>query len=166
MSSPEIIEHARHQLDFSALTTAWVPTSSRFIVAGQSTNGQGRIDIMDLSQGQSTTLFKERCQPATYYSKVTHSGIKCSTFAASQMEDRHLSTGDFQGFLRICVLLPHASWSSGIWNVWIHRFSQFALMISPLIHWMAAVDLELATDLQKLLLVVQKDVSNYGILVK
>eukprot|EP01083_Nonionella_stella_P181100 647664_1 len=33
--------------------------------------------------------------------KVTHSGIKCSTFAASQMEDRHLSTGDFQGFLRI-----------------------------------------------------------------
>eukprot|EP01083_Nonionella_stella_P231452 817276_1 len=58
MSSPEIIEHARHQLDFSALTTAWVPTSSRFIVAGQSTNGQGRIDIMDLSQGQSTTLFK------------------------------------------------------------------------------------------------------------
>jgi WD repeat-containing protein 92 len=78
--APQIIEHIHKSLTFTAYLTRWVPCSARFVVAGISPKAKGIMQVYELDRGD-LKLVDEREKPA---------GIKCATFGASSLEDRHM----------------------------------------------------------------------------
>lgn len=89
--APQIIEHIHRSLTFTAYETRWVPCSARFMVAGVTPRGKGMMQIYELSRGDAKVV-DEREKPA---------GIKCATFGASSLEERHVACGDYDGKLSI-----------------------------------------------------------------
>lgn len=87
--APQIIEHIHKPIPFTPYDTRWVPCSARFVGMGIQPNGKGSIHIYQLNKG-NPDLVKEI---------TTESGVKCGTFAASSIEDRHLATGSYEGKL-------------------------------------------------------------------
>ena len=90
--APQIIEHQRQALDYTAFETRWIPCSPRYVVCGQSPGGKGVIEVCELSQGEVKKVAVTKTKPL---------GFKCATFGASTLEDRQLATGDWQGNLSI-----------------------------------------------------------------
>lgn len=89
--APQIIEHIHQPLNFTPYDTRWIPFSARFVALGIHPNAKGALHVYQLNQGRLETLVE---------GKVDH-GIKCGTFGASSIEERHLATGDHQGRLVI-----------------------------------------------------------------
>lgn len=89
--APQIIEHASLSLGFSPFDCKWIPCSSKFVAMGQLPRGTGGLNIYEITSSE-TKLAKQIELP---------SGIKCGTFGASSLEDRHLAVGDFAGRLSI-----------------------------------------------------------------
>ena len=83
--APQLIEHVNKPINFTPYDTRWVPCSARFAAMGIMPNGKGALHIYQLSKGGLETVLEAQ----------TESGIKCGTFAASSIEDRHLATGSF-----------------------------------------------------------------------
>jgi len=81
--APQLIEHQNKSIPFTPYDTRWIPCSSRFAAMGILPNGKGALNIYQLSKGDLVTVLEGQ----------TESGIKCGTFAASSIEDRHLATG-------------------------------------------------------------------------
>ncbi|XP_022331125.1 dynein axonemal assembly factor 10-like [Crassostrea virginica] len=91
MDKPQIIAHIEKSLDFTLFDTKWIPCSAKFVVLGNYARGTGALQIYELSHGQLN------CVKEIEKSKA----LKCGTFGASSVQQRHLATGDFDGKMQI-----------------------------------------------------------------
>jgi WD repeat-containing protein 92 len=103
--APQIIEHIHKQIAFTPYDNKWIPFSKRFVAMGIHPNAKGALQvtvtarqyithalqIYELNKGD-LDLVGDFNQPH---------GIKCGTFGASSIEERHLATGDHVGKLTI-----------------------------------------------------------------
>lgn len=103
-AAPQIIEHVRENLNFTPFETRWVPQSARFVILGQMPRATGVIRVCQLNKG--------KCEKLTEVEKPK--GFKCATFGASNIEDRHLATGDYTGNVAIWDL---ENMKQPIWSV-------------------------------------------------
>jgi WD40 repeat protein len=89
--APQLIEHVTKGIQFTPHETKWVPSSARFVALGITPKAKGALQVYQLTKGDvELSLDSER--PA---------GIKCATFGASSIEERHLATGDYNGKLAV-----------------------------------------------------------------
>lgn len=89
--APQIIEHVNKSVPFTPYDVKWVPCSARFVAMGINPNATGALRVYQLSKGDAEIVLDVQ-KPA---------GIKCGTFGASSIEERHLATGDHNGRLAI-----------------------------------------------------------------
>jgi WD repeat-containing protein 92 len=89
--APQIIEHTAKGLNFTPHDCKWIPSSARFVAMGAYPRDTGAIHIFEMTP-EETKCVHQIEKP---------SAIKCGTFGASMLEDRHLATGDFSGKLTI-----------------------------------------------------------------
>ena len=89
--APQIIEHIKHSVDFTAYETRWVPSSARFVVAGQYARGTGVLQTLELDEGKLNV---------SKSTELKH-GLKCATFGASSLQERCVAVGDFAGNVSI-----------------------------------------------------------------
>lgn len=89
--APQIIEHIHKQIDYTPYDNKWIPFSKRFVAMGIHPNAKGALQVYELNKG-ALDLVVDSKKP---------NGIKCGTFGASGIEDRHLATGDHVGKLAI-----------------------------------------------------------------
>ncbi len=112
----QMIPHMEASVDFTLFSCLWVPTSARlarpptipypylinlivthflthfvtrFVIMGSRGDGGGALRVMTLDDSGLKTLSRATSAKA----------FKCGTFAASSMEERRLTTGDFGGNL-------------------------------------------------------------------
>lgn len=88
-SGPQIIPHLEENVDFTLFQCAWVPCSPRFVVMGSKLTGEGVVQVYSMSPKELKKLGQGERPKA----------IKCGTFGATSLEERHLATGDFGGQL-------------------------------------------------------------------
>lgn len=93
-SSPQLIEHISHSVPFTPFDIHWVPCSAKVVTVGNYARGSGAIQVHELSGPSASSL-------SLVQNQDTQHGIKCSTFGASLFENRHLSTGNYNGDLII-----------------------------------------------------------------
>ncbi|KAJ3109336.1 hypothetical protein HK100_003312 [Physocladia obscura] len=91
LKKPQIIVLETKSLNYTPYDVKWIPCSARFVVLGQYARGTGAVAVYELEQGRAV-LVKEIEKPHA---------IKCGTFGASTLEERHLATGDFEGNLNV-----------------------------------------------------------------
>ncbi|GLE02377.1 hypothetical protein PINS_up011215 [Pythium insidiosum] len=89
--APQLIEHINKSVSFTPNDTKWIPCSARFVAMGIYPKATGALSVFALRQGELQTVVEL---------EKKH-GIKCGTFGASALEDRHLATGDFAGVLSV-----------------------------------------------------------------
>ena len=87
--APQIIEHINKSITFTPYDTRWVPFSARFVAMGIHPNAKGALNVYQLNNGDLDLITEGK----------TANGIKCGTFAASSVEQRHIATGDHAGKL-------------------------------------------------------------------
>mmetsp|Transcript_3188 Transcript_3188/g.6448 ORF Transcript_3188/g.6448 Transcript_3188/m.6448 type:complete len:358 (-) Transcript_3188:22-1095(-) len=92
--APQIIEHIHKSLNFTPYETKFVPCSARFVCCGISPKAKGVLAVHEMAKGSLNTIGEF----------VLPHGIKCATFGASGIEDRHLAFGDYGGVLSISDL--------------------------------------------------------------
>jgi len=85
--APQLIEHINHSVNYTPYETCWVPSSARLVVLGLKPKGNGVMEVFEMESGK----FKQLS------SRETPHGLKCGTFGASSLEDRHIAAGDFDG---------------------------------------------------------------------
>ena len=81
--APQIIEHIKHGLNYTPYDVKWVPCSNRLVCMGIHPNSKGALQVFQLNKGNLEL---------TSDLNLPH-GVKCGTFAASSLEDRHIATG-------------------------------------------------------------------------
>ncbi|CAB1427422.1 unnamed protein product [Pleuronectes platessa] len=91
LSKPQIIAHIQKSLNFTVFDTKWIPSSAKFVCVGNFPRGTGVLQIYEVQQGEAL-LIREVEKPKP---------IKCATFGASSLQQRHIATGDFDGNLNI-----------------------------------------------------------------
>ena len=92
--APQIIEHVSQSLSFTPADVRWVPTSPRFVVVGTHPKGTGALSVWEMTPSGLASV-----------AEVTRpQGLKCGTFGASFLEDRHFAVGDQKGLLSIVDL--------------------------------------------------------------
>lgn len=89
--APQIIEHVHKSLNHTPYDTRWVPCSARLVCMGITPKAKGALQVYELSRGE-LNLVSESNKPE---------GIKCGTFGASSIEERHLACGDYKGNMSI-----------------------------------------------------------------
>jgi hypothetical protein len=82
--APQIIEHINKQINYTPYDNKWVPFSKRFVAMGIHPNAKGALQVYELNKGE-LELVVDVTKP---------NGIKCGTFGASSIEERHLATGN------------------------------------------------------------------------
>ena len=117
MSDPRVLVVTQKSVDFTLFSVKWVPSSSRLVAIGSHPRGTGVWQVYNMSKGE-LTLLDEVCIFMYIYIRLDHAihptssflfiikvvkphAIKCGTFAASSLEDRHLAIGDFSGNLSL-----------------------------------------------------------------
>lgn len=108
---PQIIQHSHTALDFTPFEARWVPYSARFCIMGQNPRATGALKVFEMEKGAVKEIASLPEQPK---------GFKCGTFHASQIEERHLATGDYDGNLAIWDL-DHLSNGKPVWSVKAHE---------------------------------------------
>ena len=88
LSKPQIIPYAEESVDMTLFDCRWVPCSTRFAVMGTHLKGNGVLRVYTLD------LEKKGIKMVTEGS--TEHPIKCGSFGATTLEERHLATGDFK----------------------------------------------------------------------
>uniref|UniRef100_W5L6E4 Dynein axonemal assembly factor 10 n=2 Tax=Astyanax mexicanus TaxID=7994 RepID=W5L6E4_ASTMX len=91
LDKPQVVSHSQKSLNYSLFDSKWIPCSAKFVCLGSSCRGTGLMQIYELQHG-GIKLVKE-----TEKTKP----IKCGTFGASSLQQRHLATGDFDGNLHV-----------------------------------------------------------------
>ncbi|CAI5654739.1 dynein axonemal assembly factor 10 [Oreochromis niloticus] len=91
LSKPQIITHIQKSLNYTVFDSKWIPCSAKFVCLGNFPSGTGVIQIYEVHQGEAQ-LIKEVEKPKA---------IKCGTFGATSLQQRHIATGDFDGNLNI-----------------------------------------------------------------
>jgi len=89
--APQVIEHVNKSLNYTPYDARWIPCSARFVSMGIHPRATGAITVYGLQQGELKTI-QEIEKPH---------GVKCGTFGASALEDRHLAVGDYAGVMSI-----------------------------------------------------------------
>jgi WD repeat-containing protein 92 len=107
--APQIIEHLNKGLNFTPMDVRWVPVSARFVAVGTHARGTGAVVVHEMTPA-GVGVVKEIERPA---------GVKCATFGASFLEDRHIAVGDYGGNLSILNLEAGAS-APPVWTVRAH----------------------------------------------
>ena len=90
---PNILEHVQKPVNITTYDTKWIPTSARFVVLGSYARATGCLQIYSLDmENNGVKLDKEVEKKAAF---------KCGTFGASSLRERHLATGNFEGYLQL-----------------------------------------------------------------
>ncbi|XP_038071496.1 WD repeat-containing protein 92-like [Patiria miniata] len=89
---PQIIAYIQKSLNFTLYDTRWVPCSARFVVLGNHPRKTGALHVYEMSAEGDAKLLQEVEKKEAF---------RCGTFGASNINQRHLATGDFDGNLRI-----------------------------------------------------------------
>jgi hypothetical protein len=92
--APQIIEHVNKPLAFTPSDVRWIPTSPRFVAVGVHPKGTGAVSVYEMAP-DGLRLVADVVRPQ---------GVKCGTFGASFLEDRHFAVGDYRGALSILDL--------------------------------------------------------------
>ncbi|CAN0064667.1 unnamed protein product [Heterosigma akashiwo] len=98
-SAPQLIEHVNKSLNFTPYDTRWIPCSARLVIMGITPRAKGIMQVYEMNRGD-LNLVSEVEKP---------NGIKCGTFGASSLDERHLATGDYVGKLNIWDLETDAA---------------------------------------------------------
>jgi WD repeat-containing protein 92 len=88
---PQILEHISKSVQITSYDVKWIPSSARFVVMGAFARATGCLQVYELD-GVDLKLNKE---------VETKASIKCGTFGASGLAERHLATGNFEGYLQM-----------------------------------------------------------------
>jgi len=88
---PQILEHISQSVQITSYDVKWIPSSARFVVMGSYARATGCLQVYELD-GTTLKLQKE---------VETKTSIKCGTFGASGLAERHLATGNFEGYLQM-----------------------------------------------------------------
>uniref|UniRef100_A0A7N6F7Z0 Dynein axonemal assembly factor 10 n=2 Tax=Anabas testudineus TaxID=64144 RepID=A0A7N6F7Z0_ANATE len=91
LAKPQIIAHIQKSLNYTVFDSKWIPCSAKFVCLGNFPRGTGVMQIYEVQHGEAQ-LIKEVEKPKP---------IKCGTFGATSLQQRHLATGDFDGNLNI-----------------------------------------------------------------
>ena len=91
MDRPQIVCHIEKSLNYTIYDAKWIPCSAKFVTLGSHPRGTGALQIYELSHA-NLKLVKET---------EKSSSLKCGTFGASSLQQRHLATGDFAGRLMV-----------------------------------------------------------------
>lgn len=111
--SVSIFTYAEKQVDYNLFESLWIPCSAKFVTLGATSTSAGIIQVYELSDGK-IKLLKEVSNKFAYCTYIIYfanyvdvlqkkhdKSIKCGTFGASSIVNRHLATGDFCGNLDI-----------------------------------------------------------------
>ncbi|CAM9883692.1 dynein axonemal assembly factor 10 [Lampetra fluviatilis] len=91
LDKPQIIVHVQKSLNFTLFDCRWVPCSARLVCLGSTARGTGALQVYEVTQGQLNLVTEtEKAKP-----------LKCATFGAASLQQRHLATGDFDGNMSI-----------------------------------------------------------------
>uniref|UniRef100_A0A8C2TH56 Dynein axonemal assembly factor 10 n=1 Tax=Coturnix japonica TaxID=93934 RepID=A0A8C2TH56_COTJA len=91
LDRPQVVVHVQQPLTYTVFDCKWVPRSARLLCLGSAPRGTGLIQLYELRAGRLLLLSEiEKAKP-----------IKCATFGAASLQQRHLATGDFAGCLSI-----------------------------------------------------------------
>ncbi|XP_078086520.1 dynein axonemal assembly factor 10 [Mustelus asterias] len=91
LEKPQIISHIQKSLNYTLFDCKWIPCSAKFVCMGNFARGTGVLQIYEVSHGELTLIKEiEKSKP-----------FKCGTFGATSLQQRYLSTGDFDGNLHI-----------------------------------------------------------------
>ena len=88
---PQILEHISKSVQITSYDVKWIPSSARFVVMGAFARATGCLQVYELD-GVDLKLSKE---------VETKASVKCGTFGASGLAERHLATGNFEGYLQL-----------------------------------------------------------------
>ncbi|ROL44281.1 WD repeat-containing protein 92 [Anabarilius grahami] len=91
LEKPQIIAHLQKSLNYTVFESRWIPCSAKFVCMGNFARGTGVMQIYEIQHGE-LHLVKEIEKPKP---------IKCGTFGATSLQQRHLATGDFDGNLNV-----------------------------------------------------------------
>ncbi|CAH1400146.1 unnamed protein product [Nezara viridula] len=91
LEKPQIIALAEKPVTYNLFDGKWIPCSAKYIVMGCKPDNRGIVQIYELTSGESSLIFET----------VKDLPIKCCTFGASSLKQRHLATGGFTGKLEI-----------------------------------------------------------------
>ena len=109
VDAPQILEHLNKGLAFTPMDCRWVPVSARFVVVGTHARGTGAVAVHEMTPGE-VKVHVELERP---------SGVKCATFGAARLEDRHVAVGDYGGNVSI-LNLERPSGSAPVWTQRAH----------------------------------------------
>ena len=101
--APLFIEHTNKTLSCTPSDVKWCAASPRFVTTGTHPKGTGSVQVWEMVPGEGARAIAEVVRPE---------GIKCGTFGASFLEDRHFAVGDCKGSLAI-VDLSRSSGAGG-----------------------------------------------------
>ncbi|MBN3320352.1 WDR92 protein, partial [Atractosteus spatula] len=91
LEKPQIISHIQKSLNYTVFDCKWIPCSAKFVCMGNFARGTGVMQIYEVQHGEAKLVKEiEKAKP-----------IKCGTFGATSIQQRHLATGDFSGNLNI-----------------------------------------------------------------
>uniref|UniRef100_A0A673C1D7 Dynein axonemal assembly factor 10 n=2 Tax=Sphaeramia orbicularis TaxID=375764 RepID=A0A673C1D7_9TELE len=91
LAKPQIITHIQKSLNYTVFDSKWIPCSAKFVCLGNFARGTGVMQIYEVQHGEAQ-LVKEVEKPKP---------IKCGTYGATSLQQRHIATGDFDGNLNI-----------------------------------------------------------------
>ncbi|KAJ3610930.1 hypothetical protein NHX12_023020 [Muraenolepis orangiensis] len=88
---PQIISHIQKSLNYTIFDSKWIPCSAKFVCLGNLARGTGVMQIYEVARGELRLVKEiENAKP-----------LKCGTFGATSLQQRHIATGDFGGNLNI-----------------------------------------------------------------
>jgi len=91
MDKPQIIVHIEKSLNYTVYDCKWIPRSAKLVTIGSHPRGTGALNVFELNN-RELQLIKQHETPIS---------IKCGTFAASSLQNRHMATGDFKGNVQV-----------------------------------------------------------------
>ncbi|KAJ3202874.1 hypothetical protein HDU82_007008, partial [Entophlyctis luteolus] len=91
LKKPQVIVLETKSVAYTPYDVKWIPCTARFVVMGQHPRGTGALAVYELEQGRAV-LVKESEKPHA---------LKCGSFGASNLVERHLATGAFDGTLAV-----------------------------------------------------------------
>ncbi|CAL4131827.1 unnamed protein product, partial [Meganyctiphanes norvegica] len=97
MEKPQILVYGEKNLNYSAFDVKWIPQSAKVVTLGSLPRGTGSLQVYEMNEGELNLLLNVERPKA----------LKCGTFGASALENRHLAVGDFEGKLEIIDLNCH-----------------------------------------------------------
>lgn len=107
LSKPQIIIHREKPVNYQLKDCQWIHNAAKFITVGGKPNLKGVINVYGLD---------DDIQTVQEYEKPI--AIECATFKSSNINQRHLAVGNYEGDLEI-VDLEHSAKS--IYTVKAHQ---------------------------------------------